>query len=92
MRFEWDEKKATTNIAKHGVTFEEAATVFGDPLAVSFSDPDHSTDEERWIAFGMSLAQRLLVVAYAGCESGWRIVSARPMTRRERAIYEENKN
>jgi uncharacterized protein len=59
MRFEWDPKKATTNLKKHGVTFQEAATVFGDPLAITFHDPDHSDNEERQMTFGLSLQKRL---------------------------------
>jgi hypothetical protein len=54
MEFEWDPKKATANVQKHDVTFQEAATVFGDPLAITFEDPDHSTDENRYITFGLS--------------------------------------
>jgi uncharacterized DUF497 family protein len=55
MRFEWDPKKAASNLKKHGVTFQEAATVFGNPLAITFQDPDHSDGEERQITFGLSL-------------------------------------
>ena len=63
--FEWDPKKATTNLRKHGVPFEEATTVFGDPLAMNMPDPDHSLSEERFILLGLSHRFRLLVVAYA---------------------------
>jgi len=55
MRFEWDPKKAAANLKKHGVAFQEAATVFGDPLAITFQDPDHSEDEKRQVTFGLSL-------------------------------------
>ena len=63
MRFEWDPKKAAANLKKHGLTFQEAATVFGDPLAITFQDPDHSEGEERQITFGVSLQKRLIVVS-----------------------------
>jgi uncharacterized DUF497 family protein len=89
MRFEWDERKAAANEEKHGVSFHEAATVFGDPLAVTFADPDHSENERRYVTFGMSRANRLLVVAHADRERRVRIISARTMTRHERKIYEE---
>lgn len=89
MRFEWDEKKAAANEEKHGVSFHEAAAVFGDPLAVTFADPDHSENERRYVTFGMSRANRLLVVAHADRERRVRIISARTMTRHERKIYEE---
>ena len=64
MEFEWDPKKAAANIKKHNVTFQEAATVFGDPLAVTFYDPDHSVNENRFITFGLSLQKRLLIVSH----------------------------
>ena len=89
MRFEWDPEKAAENLAKHGVAFEEAATVFRDTLSATGSDPDHSFDEERFITFGVSTAGRLLVVAHTDREDTIRIISARPVTPRERKIYEE---
>lgn len=89
MQFEWDEKKAVANQRKHGVSFQEAATVFGDPLAITFLDPDHSEDEFRFITFGVSWLNRLLVVSHADRDDRLRIISARPATRRERRIYEE---
>jgi uncharacterized DUF497 family protein len=89
MRFEWDERKAAANEKKHGVSFHEAATVFGDPLAITFTDPDHSENERRYVTFGMSRANRHLVVAHADRERRIRIISARTMTRHERKIYEE---
>jgi uncharacterized protein len=90
MEFEWDPKKADTNKRKHGVTFQEGTTVFGDPLAITFADPDHSEDEERYITFGMSPRRRLLVVSHASRGNKIRIISARLMTRKERKIYEED--
>lgn len=88
-RFEWDAEKAIPNLRKHGVSFREAATVFGDPLAVTFSDPDHSDLEQRYLTFGVSEAQRYLVVAHTDRENAVRLISARLMTRAERKIYEE---
>lgn len=89
MRFEWDPKKATTNLKKHGVTLQEAATVFGDPLAITFQDPDHSGDEERQMTFGLSLQKRLFVVSHTERRDRIRIINARLMDRKERMIYEE---
>ncbi len=89
MEFEWDPKKATKNLKKHGVTFQEAATVFTDPLAITFPDPDHSENEERHLTFGLSLQKRLVVVSHTGREHKTRIISARLMDREERVIYEE---
>jgi uncharacterized DUF497 family protein len=88
MEFEWDERKAEINRVKHGVTFHEAATVFGDPMAITFGDPDHSTEEARFVTFGYSDGNRFLVVAHAERGSVTRIVSAREATRRERRLYE----
>jgi uncharacterized DUF497 family protein len=89
MEFEWDSRKATENIQKHGVAFQEAATVFGDPLAITFDDPDHSLSEDRPITFGLSLQKRLIVVSHTEREGRTRIISARLMNRKERKIYEE---
>ena len=89
MRFEWDPKKAATNLKKHGVSFQEAATVFGDPLAITFQDPDHSKDEERQLTFGLSLQRRLIVVSHTERQDATRIISARSMERKERVIYEQ---
>jgi uncharacterized protein len=61
--FEWDPKKAARNLAKHGVSFHEAGTVFGDPTALTFSDPDHSEDEDRFLTFGHSVDGQLLIVS-----------------------------
>jgi uncharacterized DUF497 family protein len=89
MDFEWDEKKAAVNKKKYGVSFPEAATVFGDPLAITFSDLDHSAEEYRFITFGLSRFGRLLVVAHSDRGQAIRIISAREATNRERNIYEE---
>jgi len=89
MEFEWDPKKATANVQKHDVTFQEAATVFGDPLAITFEDPDHSTDENRYITFGLSLQKQLIIVSHTERGDRTRIISARLMDRKERKIYEE---
>jgi uncharacterized protein len=89
MEFEWDPPKALGNLAKHGVAFQEAATVFGDPLAITFGDPDHSKEEDRFLTFGHSTTGRLLVVSHTDREDRTRIVSARKATRKERKIYEE---
>ena len=89
MKFEWDPKKAAKNLKKHGVTFQEAATVFGDPLAITFQDPDHSEDEERHLTFGLSLQKRLIVVSHTQRGDRTRIINARLMDRKERVIYEE---
>jgi uncharacterized protein len=90
MRFEWDPRKAEKNLKKHGVAFQEAATVFGDPLAISFYDPDHSLEEERLITFGQSLQRRLVVVSHTKRGQKTRIITARLMKRNERVIYEES--
>jgi uncharacterized DUF497 family protein len=89
MEFEWDERKARANIKKHGVSFHDAATVFGDPLAITFPDPDHSEEEERSVTFGLSQSQRLLVVAHTIRGARTRIINARVMTRKEKVIYAE---
>ena len=89
MKFEWDPKKATANIGKHGVSFDEAASMFLDQLAVSGPDPDHSIGELRYITFGMSSLGRLLAVSHTYRPGGIRIISARRVTRAERKLYEE---
>ena len=88
LKFEWDDAKAQANLAKHGVPFEEAASIFGDPLALTFIDPDHSIDEKRWLTFSVSHTGRLLVVAHTERRRSIRIISARKATRHERGIYE----
>ena len=89
MRFEWDSRKAKSNAKKHWTTFEEAATVFGDPLALTFEDPDHSAEEERFLTFGISGSGKFIVVSHTPRNSNERIISARPMTASERGIYEQ---
>ena len=89
MRFEWDSAKAAKNLRKHRVSFEEASSVFYDPLAVTGADPDHSEDEERLITFGISPAGQLLVVSHTERGETIRIISARIATQSERRIYEE---
>lgn len=89
MEFEWDPAKAAENLRKHKVSFDEAATVFGDPLALTFADPDHSGREERLLTFGLSRHNRLLTVSHTARHPRIRLISARRMTRRERKIYEE---
>ncbi len=88
MEFEWDPAKAEANQRKHGVEFSEAVTDFGDPLAITFPDPDHSGDEARWITMGFSIAGRLLFVAHTERGRKSRIFSARRANRRERKLYE----
>jgi uncharacterized protein len=89
VEFENDPVKAVTNLAKHKVSFEEAASVFGDPLALTFADPDHSVGEERWLMFGLSQAGRMLAVIFTHRRGKYRIISARLATRHERKTYEE---
>lgn len=89
MKFEWDALKAAQNLQNHGVSFEEAASVFGDPLAATIADPDHSTDERRFITMGVTLAQRLLVAVHTERANRTRIISARAATRAEKMKYEE---
>ena len=89
MRFKWDPAKAADNVARHGVSFEEAATVFRDPLSATGPDPDHSFDEERFVTFGISTSGRLLVIAHTERGDTIRIISTRPATAGERKIYEE---
>ena len=90
LQFEWDELKARANLAKHSVSFEEARTVFGDPLSVTIPDPAHSQSEDRFIVLGHSNRHRALVVVHTERGDRIRIISARPATRRERKTYEEN--
>jgi uncharacterized protein len=89
MEFEWDEEKAAANLTKHGVSFDEAKTVFDDPLYVDFYDPDHSFDEHRYIIIGESKQGRLIVVSYTERDDVVRLISAREVTRSERETYEE---
>lgn len=89
MKFEWDDTKANANWRKHGVSFQEATTIFGDPLAGTFHDPDHSQGEERWLTVGISAEGRLLVVAHTEHDIIFRIISARVATTQERNRYEQ---
>jgi uncharacterized protein len=89
VNFEWDPGKARQNRRKHRVSFQEAATVFGDPLAITFPDPDHSTSEQRFITVGMSGAGRVLLVAHVDRHENIRIISVPKTTQRERKHYEE---
>lgn len=89
MRFEWHPRKAAANLRKHGISFDEAATVFLDDLSLTGEDPDHSLHEERYVTFGISSSGRLLVVSHTDRGDRIRIISARPATRPERRIYEE---
>ncbi len=89
MEFEWDTRKAAANARKHGVSFQEAATVFGDTMAITYPDPDHSESERRSVTFGMSRDRRLLVVAHTDRGGRIRIITARLMAKHERKIYEE---
>ena len=89
MEFEWDRAKAAANLSKHGVSFDEAKTVFDDPLYVDFYDPDHSLNEHRYIIIGESGQGRLLMVSYAEKDDTIRIVSSREVAPAERKQYEE---
>jgi uncharacterized DUF497 family protein len=91
MRFEWDENKAAANLEKHGVSFEEAATVFGDPISDTFDDPDHSAEERRFVIIGMSEKGKMLIVAHTDDGEIVRLISAREPTRGEREFYEESR-
>lgn len=88
--FEWDGQKAAENLEKHGVVFEEALTVFADPLANIFDDPEHSGDERRELIIGHSAGQRLLIVSFTDRGRRTRIIGAREATARERRDYEQN--
>jgi uncharacterized DUF497 family protein len=88
-RFEWDPRKALSNLGKHGVSFEEAATVFGDPLGLIVSDPRHSIEEERLVLLGLSRERRLLAVMFTERNEAIRLISARQATSRERRDYGE---
>jgi hypothetical protein len=88
--FEWDARKAERNLAKHGVSFDEAYSVFGDPLAITIDDPLHSGEEDRFIALGHSRRGRSLVVVFVERGDNIRIISPRLATRRERKNYEED--
>ena len=89
LNFEWNEDKARVNLGKHGVSFDEATTVFGDPLSITIFDPSHSYGEERFIILGHSHRHRLLVVVHTDRGDTIRIISARRASRGERKSYEE---
>ncbi len=89
MKFEWDENKAARNLLKHRVSFEEAKTLFDDPLYVDFYDPDHSDNEERYLIIGKSSRGRLLIMSYTERGDSIRLISAREVTRSEREAYEQ---
>jgi uncharacterized DUF497 family protein len=86
--FEWDDAKAKRNLRKHGVSFEDAVTVFDDPMAVTRDDPDHSEDERRFLTIGSSRASQLLVVCHSDRPGRIRLISARKANRRERRYHE----
>ena len=90
IEFSWDPNKAAHNFRKHRVSFNEAATVFGDPLSITFSDPDHSIEEMRYIVVGTSEFGKILLVAHAFRNGKAHIISARKVTRGERRYYEED--
>lgn len=88
MKFQWDPAKAITNNRKHGISFEEAVTIFGDSLAITISDPKHSLDEIRFLTIGQSRLQRLLIVFHTERDGEIRLISARLATPQERRNYE----
>jgi len=90
MNFEWDPRKAAKNLRRHGVSFAEAATVFGDSLGATVPDPGHSTEEDRYIVVGMSQSTRYLLVAFVERGDRIRLISARELTHVEREAYEED--
>jgi uncharacterized DUF497 family protein len=89
MQFEWNPDKASSNLKKHGVSFNEASTVFNDPLSVTFPDTDHSYGEERYVIIGLSSVCRILVVHHTDRADCVRIISAREATQNERRFYED---
>ncbi len=90
MNFEWDRLKSATDREKHGVSFEEAATAFGDPLSITILDPDSSDEEHRFVLIGQAFSGRLLVVVHTDRGESTRLISARLATRRERVSYEQS--
>jgi uncharacterized DUF497 family protein len=89
-KFDWDEEKARRNISKHGISFGEATSVFDDPLFLTFADSEHSQNERRFIIMGESAKGRLLVVSYTERSETIRLISARPVTNKERKAYESD--
>ena len=88
MKFEWDPGKAANNFAKHEISFNEASTVFADPLSLTFTDPDRSRSEDRYVTIGESMQRNLLIISHTDRDQRIRIISARKVTHRERRIYE----
>ena len=89
LTFEWDSRKARSNLGKHGVGFQETSTIFGDPLSLTIPDPEHSLSEERYITVGRAFSGKLLVVVHTERGDNIRIISARRASRRERKFYEK---
>lgn len=89
LTFEWDDNKAASNLQKHGVAFDEAATAFGDPLSLTIPDPLHSEDEDRFVLIGETYRGRLVVVVHTTRGDTLRLISARSATRSERRTYEQ---
>ena len=89
MQFEWEPEKDRDNLAKHGISFDEASTVFGDPLAVTIDDPDHSTEERRFVTTVYSTRQRIIIVVHTDRDDSVRLISAREVTPAERRVYEQ---
>jgi uncharacterized DUF497 family protein len=89
LTFEWDSRKAKSNLAKHGVGFEEASTIFGDSLSLTIPDPEHSLSEERYVTIGRAFTGKLLVVVHTERGDNIRVISARRASRRERRFYEK---
>jgi len=90
LKFEWDANKARTNRAKHGISFEEYSSIFGDPLSLTIPDPAHSQVEDRFVTISLSHRGKLLVVVHTERGDNIRIISARSASRRERQTYEKS--
>ena len=89
MKFEWDKLKDAGNLRKHGISFDDATTVFGDPLAITYADPDNSEEENRFLTFGHTSNGLLIIVSHTHRDDKIRPISARKMTRKERREYEQ---
>ena len=89
LTFEWDSRKARSNLSKHGISFEEASTIFGDSLSLTIPDPDHSITERRYVTMGRAFTGKLLVVVHTDRGNNIRMISARRASRRERRFYEQ---
>ena len=90
LQFDWNPDKARKNLNKHGISFNEAATVFGDPLSITFPDPDHSIGEHRYLTVGLSNQGKFLIVSHTDRDDAVQVISARKTTRHERRFYEED--